>query len=198
MSEGLQTLYAGPAAYMVAGMSEVDRSWPGRFAHAWITDQHDVGPLPQEGEIEQVQDTVLGLHAAFVMVEVKGVDAGLNLQAGTLETTLNVTMLPRVQFQVGEPFQGSGDAETARDTQRCRHSSRICTRTTPGDLHARNESCGAQAALRLCQNGERFQDDSVLKARQCSLAATQHEVAITGMAVRASEYEFGTAVRRPT
>ena len=45
------------------------------------------------------------------MVEVKGVDAGLNLQAGTFEAALNGTMLARVQFQVGEPFQGSRDAE---------------------------------------------------------------------------------------
>jgi len=83
------------------------------FAHARITDEHDVGPLPQEGEIEQAQDAVLGLDAAFVMVEVKGVDGGLNLQASALEATLNRTMLARVQFHVGEPFQRGRDAEVS-------------------------------------------------------------------------------------
>jgi hypothetical protein len=37
----------------------------------------------QEGEIEQTKDAVLGLHAAFVVVEVEGVNAGLRLQAST-------------------------------------------------------------------------------------------------------------------
>jgi len=44
-----------------------------------LADQHDIRTLPQEGEIQQAQNTVLGLHAAFVMVEVKRVNAGLKL-----------------------------------------------------------------------------------------------------------------------
>jgi hypothetical protein len=59
------------------------------LAHAGITDQHQVGALFQEGKVEQTKDAVFGLHAAFVVVEVEGADAGLRLQARALEATLD-------------------------------------------------------------------------------------------------------------
>src|SRR5438477_6572025 len=73
---------------------------------ARVADQHDVGALSQEGEIEQAQNAILGLYAAFVVVKVEGVDAGLRLQTRALEAALDGAALPRFQFQVGEPLDG--------------------------------------------------------------------------------------------
>ena len=49
--------------------------------------------------------------AALVMVEVKGVDAGLRLQARAFEAALDGAAVARFQFHVGEPFQSRGHAE---------------------------------------------------------------------------------------
>jgi hypothetical protein len=46
-----------------------------------------------------------------VVVKVEGVDAGLRLQTRALEAALDGAALPLFQFQVGEPFDGRGNAE---------------------------------------------------------------------------------------
>ena len=83
------------------------------FPHAGIADQHEVGALSQEGEIEQTQDAILGLHAALVMMKVERVDARLRLQARTLEAALDGAALSRFQFQVGKQFDGGRDTEVS-------------------------------------------------------------------------------------
>jgi hypothetical protein len=47
------------------------------FADAGISDEHDVGSFGKEREIEQAQEPGFGLQAAFVVLEVKGVDASV-------------------------------------------------------------------------------------------------------------------------
>jgi hypothetical protein len=53
---------------------------PEKFTHARIANEHEIGPLLQEHQIEQAQDAILGLRPALVMVEVEGIDGGLRLQ----------------------------------------------------------------------------------------------------------------------
>ena len=53
----------------------------------------------------------LACSAALVMVEVKGVDAGLGLQARGSETPFNGALRARFDFHVGEPFQRGRGAE---------------------------------------------------------------------------------------
>lgn len=81
------------------------------FAHARISDEHDVGSFGEKGEIEQAQEAWFGLQAALVMVEMKSVDARLGLQARGSETPLNGTLGARFDFHVEEPFQGGRGAE---------------------------------------------------------------------------------------
>ena len=87
-------------------MPSIRRRGRGRSCPRRDADQHQVGALFQEGKIEQTKDAVFGLHAAFVVVEVEGVDAGLRLQARALEATLDGAAVPRFHFQVGEQFEG--------------------------------------------------------------------------------------------
>ena len=94
----------------LAGLPSEDAGEEG-LAHAGITDQHQVGALLQESKVEQTKDAVLSLQAAFVMVEVESVDAGLRLQTRTLEAALDGAALPLFQFLVSEPLDGSGNAE---------------------------------------------------------------------------------------
>ena len=81
------------------------------FAHAGIADQHEIGSFVEERQIEQAQDARLGLLAALVMVEVKGVDAGLRLQARAFEAAVDGALFAGFQFHVGEPLQGGRRAE---------------------------------------------------------------------------------------
>ena len=76
------------------------------LAHAGIADQHEIGALFQEGEIEQTQYASLGLHAALVVMEVKSVDAGLRLKARALEAAFDGAAVAHFQFHVGEQFEG--------------------------------------------------------------------------------------------
>ena len=94
----------------LAGLPSEDAGEEG-LAHAGIADQHQIGALFQEGKVEQAKDTVLGLHAAFVVVEVEGVDAGLRLQARALEAALDGAAVTRFQLHVGKQFEGGRDAE---------------------------------------------------------------------------------------
>ena len=45
------------------------------------------------------------------VVKVEGVDAGLHLQTRAFEAALDGAALPLFQFQIGEPLDGSGNAE---------------------------------------------------------------------------------------
>ena len=62
----------------LAGFPSEDFGQEG-LADAWVADQHDIGALAQEGEIEQAQNAILGLYAALVVVKVEGINAGLCL-----------------------------------------------------------------------------------------------------------------------
>ena len=53
----------------------------------------------------------LACDAALVMVKVKGVDAGLRLQARAFEAAFDGAAVARFQFHIGEPFQRGGHAE---------------------------------------------------------------------------------------
>ena len=78
--------------------------FPFRFG---VADEHDVGSCGEERKVEQAQDAGLGLHTALVMLEVKGIDAGLSMQARESETPFNGALRAGFDFHVGEPFQGS-------------------------------------------------------------------------------------------
>jgi len=78
-----------------------------------IADEYDVGAQRQESKIQQAQNTVLRLHAAFVVMEVESVNARLRLQARALEAALNGARPARLQFHVCEPFEGGRNAEIA-------------------------------------------------------------------------------------
>jgi hypothetical protein len=81
------------------------------LAHTRIADQHQVGALFQEGKVEQTEDAILRLHAALVVVEVEGVDAGLRLQTRAPEAALDGAAVTRFQLHVGKQFEGGRDAE---------------------------------------------------------------------------------------
>lgn len=74
-------------------------------------DENEVGSLGQKFQVEQTQDTRLGLLAALVMVEMEGVDTGLDLQWRTLESALDGALITSFQFHVGEPLQSGRYAE---------------------------------------------------------------------------------------
>ena len=81
------------------------------FAHAGISNEHDIGSFSQEREIEQTQQPWFSLHATLVVMEVEGVNAGLGLQPRAFETPLDSALRARFDFQVGEPFQGGCSTE---------------------------------------------------------------------------------------
>ena len=84
------------------------------LAHARISDQHEIGSFGEERQIEQAQDARLSLLAALVVMEVKGVDAGLRLQTGAFEAAVDGALFASFQFQVGEPLQGGRRTEILR------------------------------------------------------------------------------------
>jgi hypothetical protein len=45
-----------------------------------VADRNEIGSFRKELQIEQTQDSRFGLLARFVMLELKGIDAGLRLQ----------------------------------------------------------------------------------------------------------------------
>ena len=109
----IQHVHGGSEDYALirlAGLPSKDAGEEG-LAHAGVADQHQVGALSQEGKVEQTQDAVLGLHAAFVVVKVEGVDAGLRLQTRALEAALDGTAVARFQLHIGEQFESGRDAE---------------------------------------------------------------------------------------
>ena len=77
-------------------------------------DQHEIGAFVEERQIEQTQDARLGLLAALVMEEVKGIDAGLRLQTRAFEAAVDSTLSASLQFHIGEPLQGVRRAEILR------------------------------------------------------------------------------------
>ena len=59
------------------------------FPSAGIANEHDIGALADEVEIEQVQDLGFDLQAGLVMLEVELVDAVLGVEPGMLEASLD-------------------------------------------------------------------------------------------------------------
>ena len=68
-------------------------------------------PLEDAVRREQAQDAVFGLRAAFVVVKMECVDAGLQLKTRALEAALDGTAVARFQLQIGEQFESGRDAE---------------------------------------------------------------------------------------
>ena len=71
-------------------------------------------PSLQEVEIEQPEDAALALHPRLVVLEVKGVDAGLRMEAGEVEAALDGAVVAGLQFEIGQAFQGGSDAKVFR------------------------------------------------------------------------------------
>ena len=82
------------------------------FPHTRIADKNDVGSLGEEREVEQTQEPRFGLHTAFMVMEVKGIDAGLGLEARASEAPFDGALRARFDFHVGEPFERGRCAET--------------------------------------------------------------------------------------
>ena len=71
-------------------------------------------PSLQEVEIEQPEDAALALHPRLVVLKVKGVDAGLRVEAGEVEATLDGAAVAGLQFEIGQAFEGGSDAKVFR------------------------------------------------------------------------------------
>ena len=72
-----------------------------RLADTGIADDDDVSPLAEKIEIEQPQNTRLGLLTGLVMRELKRIDGLLGDQSGASIAALNRAVMPRAQFDVG-------------------------------------------------------------------------------------------------
>jgi hypothetical protein len=84
------------------------------FPHAGIANDDHIGALLEEVQVEQVEEAVFGLLAGFVMGEVELVEGGLSGEARELEAALDSPAVAGFQFQVGQTFQGGGEAKILR------------------------------------------------------------------------------------
>ena len=84
------------------------------FARPRISDQDNVGAVLQEVEIEQPEDAAFALHPRFVVLKVKGVDAGLGVEAREVEAPLNGAAVAGLQFEISQAFEGSSEAKVFR------------------------------------------------------------------------------------
>ena len=84
------------------------------FPHAGITDNDHIGALLEEVQVEQVEEAVFGLLAGFVMGEVELVEGRLRGEARELEAALDRAAVAGFQFQIGQTFQGGGEAKILR------------------------------------------------------------------------------------
>jgi hypothetical protein len=74
------------------------------FSNAGVAQQDEIGPLGEELQIQQAEDTRLGLLAGFVMEELESVDTGLRLQARAFVAAVDGALFAGFQFHVGQPF----------------------------------------------------------------------------------------------
>ena len=81
------------------------------LAGPWIPDENHVGAFAQEVEIKEPENAALALHPGLVVLEVKGVDAGLSVEAGEVEATLDGTAIAGLQFEIGQAFQRGSNAK---------------------------------------------------------------------------------------
>ena len=79
-----------------------------------VPDENHVGAFAQKVEIEEPEDSALALHPRLVVLEVKGVDAGLSVEAGEVEPALDGTAVASLQFDIGQGFEGSSEAKVFR------------------------------------------------------------------------------------
>ncbi len=84
------------------------------FARPRISDQDNVGAVFQEVEIEEPENAALALHPGLVVLEVKGVDAGLRMEARGVEATLHGAAVAGLQFEIGQAFEGCSEAKVFR------------------------------------------------------------------------------------
>ena len=85
-----------------------------RLTGSGISYEDHVGTVFQEVEIEQPQDAAFALHPRFVVLVVKGIDAGLGVQAGEMEAALDGAAVARLQFNIGQAFQSGREAKVFR------------------------------------------------------------------------------------
>lgn len=61
--------------------------------------------------VEEPEDAALALHSGLVVLEVKGVDAGLCVEAGVVEAALHGAAVAGLQFEIGQAFEGRSEAK---------------------------------------------------------------------------------------
>jgi hypothetical protein len=85
----IEPIHGGGEQHALIGRASApsDKFCQKSLAHTWIADQYKIGAFVEERQIEQTQDARLGLLAALVMEEVKGIDAGLRLQTRAFDWT---------------------------------------------------------------------------------------------------------------
>jgi len=81
------------------------------FARPRIPDQDHVGACLEEVEVKEPEDAALALQARLVVLEVKGVDSGLSVEAGEVEAPLDGAAVAGCQFEIDQVFQGGGEAK---------------------------------------------------------------------------------------
>lgn len=78
------------------------------FAGSRISDEDHVGAFLEEVEIKQSEDAALALQPRLMVLEVKGVDAGLSMEAGEVEAAFDGAAITGLQLEINQAFQGCG------------------------------------------------------------------------------------------
>ena len=76
-----------------------------------IPDENHVGAFAQEVEIKEPENAALALHPGLVVLEVKGVDAGLSVEAREVEPTIDGAAVAGFQFKIGQCFESGSEAK---------------------------------------------------------------------------------------
>src|SRR5579875_3988459 len=81
------------------------------FPDARIADNHDVGSLFQELQVEQAKDAILRLLTGFVMGEMELVEGRLGGEMRELEAALDGTLVAGFQFQIRQALERGREAK---------------------------------------------------------------------------------------
>jgi hypothetical protein len=81
------------------------------FAGAGVADEHHIGALANEVELEQAEELTFDLHSGFMMLEVELVNSVLGVETGEAEAALDSPLVAGFQFQIGQPLEGGREAE---------------------------------------------------------------------------------------
>lgn len=78
-----------------------------------ITDEHHIGAFLQEVQVEKPEDAGFALQPGFVVLEVKGIDGGLSMEAGEVEAAFHGAMVAGLQFEIDQALQGRGETKVS-------------------------------------------------------------------------------------